>query len=142
MDGQYNFAFTLNPFYLRGDFNGDGKPDIAVLVRNKRSSKLGIAICHGGKNEVFLVGAGTDFGNGGDDFSWIDVWQVYRVSLKTDERNTKSRRAIERLGALLEGVRRADMPAQDGSVRSSAYYSIMRGEWPDVRKKLEDALAH
>src|SRR3989442_1984731 len=72
----------------------------------------------------------------------FDVWQVYRVSLKTDERNTKSRRAIERLGALLEGVRRADMPAQDGSVRSSAYYSIMRGEWPDVRKKLEDALAH
>ena len=42
----------------------------------------------------------------------------------------------------VEGVRRADMPAQDGSVRSSAYYSIMRGEWPDVRKKLEDALAH
>jgi len=72
----------------------------------------------------------------------FDVWQVYRVSLKTDERNTKSRRAIERLGALFEGVRRADMPAQDGSVRSSAYYSIMRGEWPDVRKKLEDALAH
>ena len=67
----------MNPFYLRGDFNGDGKPDIAVLVGNKRSSKFGIAICHGGKNEVFLVGAGTDFGNGGDDFSWIDVWQVY-----------------------------------------------------------------
>jgi len=38
-------------------------------------------------------------------------------------------------------VRRADMPGQDGFVRSSAYYSIVRTEWPAVRKKLEEALA-
>jgi RimJ/RimL family protein N-acetyltransferase len=66
---------------------------------------------------------------------------VHRVCLKTDERNAKSRRAIERLGAVFEGVRRSDMPAQDGSVRSSAYYSIVRAEWPDVREKLAAALA-
>jgi N-acetyltransferase len=71
----------------------------------------------------------------------FDVWGVYRVTLKTDERNAKSRRAIERLGALFEGVRRAHMPAQDGSVRNSAYYSIVRAEWPDVRRQLEAALA-
>jgi len=71
----------------------------------------------------------------------FDVWQTHRVALKTDARNTTSRRAIERLGASFEGVRRADMPAQDGSVRSSAYYSIVPGEWPDVRKRLEQALA-
>jgi RimJ/RimL family protein N-acetyltransferase len=71
----------------------------------------------------------------------FDVWGVYRVALKTDERNATSRRAIERLGAVFEGVRRADMPAQDGSVRSSAYYSIVRAEWPNVRTKLEEALA-
>jgi len=70
----------------------------------------------------------------------FDVWQVHRVALKTDERNARSRRAIERLGAMFEGIRRGDMPGQDGSVRSSAYYSIMRAEWPAVRKKLEDAL--
>jgi RimJ/RimL family protein N-acetyltransferase len=70
----------------------------------------------------------------------FDVWDVHRVSLKTDERNVRSRRAIERLGAAFEGVRRAHMPAQDGSVRSSAYYSIVRAEWPDVRKKLEAVL--
>jgi RimJ/RimL family protein N-acetyltransferase len=70
----------------------------------------------------------------------FDVWQVHRVTLKTDERNVKSRRAIERLGAAFEGVRRAHMPAQDGSVRNSAYYSVVRAEWPDVRKKLEAAL--
>jgi N-acetyltransferase len=71
----------------------------------------------------------------------FDVWRVHRVCLKTDERNAKSRRAIERLGAAFEGVRRSDMPAQDGSVRSSAYYSIVPAEWPVVRKRLEDALA-
>jgi len=71
----------------------------------------------------------------------FDVWQVHRVSLKTDARNAKSRRAIERLGACFEGVRRADMPGQDGSVRDSAFYSIVRAEWPDVRTALEAALA-
>jgi len=70
----------------------------------------------------------------------FDVWQVHRVALKTDARNATSRRAIERLGALFEGVRRADMPGQDGTVRDSAYYSIMRAEWPDVRKRLDAAL--
>jgi hypothetical protein len=77
LDAEYEFRFTLNPFYLQGDFNGDGKPDAAILVKNKVSSKVGIAICHAGKNEVFVVGAGTTAGNGGDDFSWMDVWQVY-----------------------------------------------------------------
>ena len=70
----------------------------------------------------------------------FDVWEVHRVALKTDERNTRSRRAIERLGAKLDGVRRADMPGQDGSVRSSAYYSIVRAEWPAVRATLEQSL--
>jgi RimJ/RimL family protein N-acetyltransferase len=71
----------------------------------------------------------------------FDVWEVHRVALKTDERNERSRRAIERLGARFDGVRRADMPGQDGSVRNSAYYSIVRAEWPAVRARLEEALA-
>ncbi|HXJ83554.1 MAG TPA: GNAT family protein [Candidatus Methylomirabilis sp.] len=71
----------------------------------------------------------------------FDVWRVHRVTLKTDARNARSRRAIERLGAVLDGVRRADMPAQDGSIRDSALYSIVRAEWPGVRATLEAALA-
>jgi RimJ/RimL family protein N-acetyltransferase len=70
----------------------------------------------------------------------FDLWQVHRLALKTDERNSRSRQAIERLGARLDGVRRADMPGQDGSVRNSAYYSIVRAEWPAIRAKLEEAL--
>src|SRR5262245_25637162 len=75
LDAQYEFAFSVNPFYLRGDFNGDGKSDIAILVRNKQSGKIGIAICHAVRNEIFFVGAGTAVGNGGDDFSWMEVWR-------------------------------------------------------------------
>jgi len=71
----------------------------------------------------------------------FDAWDVHRVSFKTDERNARSRRAIERLGAAFEGVRRGDMPGLDGSVRASAYYSIVRAEWPDLRRRLESALA-
>ncbi len=71
----------------------------------------------------------------------FDVWRVHRVTLKTDARNAQSRRGIERIGAVFEGVRRAHMPAQDGSIRDSAYYSIVQAEWPAVRKALEAALA-
>jgi RimJ/RimL family protein N-acetyltransferase len=54
----------------------------------------------------------------------FEAWHVHRVSFRTDERNARSRRAIERLGARLEGIRRADMPGRDCTVRNSAYYSI------------------
>ncbi len=77
LDKQYDFSFKLNPFYLRGDFDGDNKPDIAILVSQKTTNKIGIAICHSTSGKVFVVGAGRSLGNGGDDFGWIDVWQVF-----------------------------------------------------------------
>lgn len=66
----------------------------------------------------------------------FEIWQVHRVSFRTDERNTRSRRAIERLGAKFDGIRRADRPGQDCTVRNSAYYSILQTEWPDVKQRL------
>ncbi len=62
-------------------------------------------------------------------------------TLKTDARNASSMTAIERLGARAEGVRRAHAPASDGTVRDSAYYSILRPEWPDLRDQLHQRLA-
>ena len=67
----------MNPFYLRGDFKGDGKIDLAVLVKQRSSGKLGIAIIHGGMSKVAILGAGLVIGNGDDDFKWKDYWQVY-----------------------------------------------------------------
>jgi RimJ/RimL family protein N-acetyltransferase len=61
---------------------------------------------------------------------------VRRVSLKTDSRNVRSRTAIERLGARFDGVLRGHMPAFDGDVRDTAFYSILAAEWPEVQTRL------
>ncbi|MFI2644438.1 GNAT family N-acetyltransferase [Streptomyces sp. NPDC018610] len=66
----------------------------------------------------------------------FDVWGVLRVTLKTDCRNARSRAAIEKIGGRFEGVRRAHARAVDGSVRDTAYYSILSEEWPGVRERL------
>lgn len=70
----------------------------------------------------------------------FDLWGVHRVTLKTDARNNQSRRAIERLGATYEGTRRAHRPAADGTIRDTAYYSILNAEWPDVKEHLQRLL--
>jgi RimJ/RimL family protein N-acetyltransferase len=71
----------------------------------------------------------------------FESWSVERITFKTDARNMQSRAAIERLGAHFEGIRRAHVPASDGGIRDSAYYSIVRAEWPDVRTGLQARLA-
>jgi N-acetyltransferase len=71
----------------------------------------------------------------------FDTWAVHRVMLQTDALNQRSRHAIERLGAKLDGILRAHKPAADGSVRDSAVYSILAAEWPQVRARLVDLLA-
>jgi N-acetyltransferase len=59
-----------------------------------------------------------------------------RVQLKTDGRNTRSQVAIERLGAVREGVLRRHRLMWDGVYRDTVYYSILESEWPDVRTRL------
>lgn len=66
----------------------------------------------------------------------FEVWRVHRVSLMTDARNTRSRDAILRLGARFDGVLRAARVAADGAIRDTAAYSILEGEWPEVRAGL------
>jgi RimJ/RimL family protein N-acetyltransferase len=71
----------------------------------------------------------------------FDAWDVERVCFKTDARNSRSRRAIERIGGQSDGVRRAHMMGADGLIRDSACYSITRTEWPECRRRLEGMLA-
>ena len=65
----------LNPCMWQGDFNGDGRADLAFLVAHTGNKKEGIAFLLQGRKPL-VVGAGTDFGNGGDDFSWMDLCYV------------------------------------------------------------------
>jgi RimJ/RimL family protein N-acetyltransferase len=59
------------------------------------------------------------------------------VQLKTDRNNLRSQAAIERLGAVKEGVLRNHMLRPDGTVRDTVYYSILDREWPEVKERLE-----
>lgn len=65
-----------------------------------------------------------------------------RVQFKSDSRNEKSIAAIKRIGAKPEGVLRNHMVLPDGTLRHSAYFSILASEWPEVRKTLETKLGY
>ncbi|HKN06607.1 MAG TPA: GNAT family protein [Thermoplasmata archaeon] len=66
---------------------------------------------------------------------------VHRVQLKTDSRNLRSQRAIERLGAVPEGSLREAHLVRNDYFRTSLYYSILAPEWPGVKRRLEERLA-
>ncbi len=72
----------------------------------------------------------------------FDVLNVVRVQIKTDLRNVRSQRAIEKLGAVREGVLRKSMIVDDGYVRDSVYYSITDDDWSDVKLRLETRLGY
>jgi len=73
---RYELVQKLQPSFYVGDFNGDGTSDVALLIRERTTAKVGIAIVQGGEGKVRIVGAGKSFGNGGDDFSWMDAWSI------------------------------------------------------------------
>jgi RimJ/RimL family protein N-acetyltransferase len=70
----------------------------------------------------------------------FEKMECIRVQFKADLRNEKSIRAIERLGAVKEGVLRNHYILQDGRTRDSVYFSILDREWPGVKVKLEKKL--
>ncbi|HVG06610.1 MAG TPA: GNAT family protein [Thermoanaerobaculia bacterium] len=64
-----------------------------------------------------------------------------RVQLKTDLRNLQSQRAIEKLGAVHEGVLRRYQIRSNGEVRDTVMYSVLADEWPALKARLEARLA-
>ena len=86
---KYDVSSKLNPFYLRGDFDGDGIPDYAVLVVNRTTKVAGIAMVRSRAKHIEVLGAGgiklkvaaTEDGSPSyllDDFGWLDAWHVER----------------------------------------------------------------
>lgn len=71
----------------------------------------------------------------------FEVWKCFRVELKTDALNQKSRNAILRIGAIEEGTLRRHVITWTGRVRDSVYFSILDSEWPEVKARLEKMLA-
>jgi hypothetical protein len=73
---KYSLESRLNPFFQQGDFDSDGRLDLAVLIVEKTSGKHGVALLRRAAAAPVVVGAGRDFGNGGDDWGWMDVWRI------------------------------------------------------------------
>ena len=66
----------------------------------------------------------------------FEFWEFNRVQLKTDLRNVRSQKAIERIGGVKEGILRKDRVIEDGYIRDTVFYSILKDEWPEVREQL------
>ena len=71
----------------------------------------------------------------------FETLECIRVELKTDALNEKSRAAIQRLGAVQEGIFRKHIITSSGRLRDTVYYSILAEEWAGVRLRLEARLA-
>ena len=73
LNKQYSFSFRdIRPLYLRGDFNGDRKPDIAVMLKDKTrkdTPSSAMAIFQGGTQQVIVIDDPNKLG--GDD-----IWEV------------------------------------------------------------------
>ena len=76
----------------------------------------------------------------------FEEWEVRRLAICTDARNIRSRTAIERVGARLEGILRKNrasaVTGEIGQTRDTAMHSILDIEWPDVKAGLLSRLAH
>jgi len=70
----------------------------------------------------------------------FETLKAKRVQLKTQHDNMRSRKAIEKIGGRFEGILRKHMLKDDGTFRSSAYFSILDDEWNDVKPGLEKLL--
>jgi N-acetyltransferase len=70
----------------------------------------------------------------------FETLQCAAVELRTHRFNRRSRAAIERLGALQDGILRNHRRMPDGSYRDTVVYSILASEWPAVRRHLDHIL--
>ncbi len=70
----------------------------------------------------------------------FEVLQANSVILRTDILNSKSQKAIERIGAKCDGILRQDALRKDGSIRDTVMFSIVRDEWVDVKAHLNQLL--
>jgi hypothetical protein len=107
----YQLADAVNPFYLRGDFDGDSRPDYAVLIENRKLKHRAVAILLSSIHDIQILGLGgkrlrVGFGADSyllDDFDWMDAWQIVpKQPLSKNELNEKVPAQMRGEGLLVE----------------------------------------
>ena len=120
----YSVSRHLPTYLVEGDFDGDSKTDLAVLVRRKADEKFGIAVLLRSETKAKILGAGTQFGTGGTDFRWIDSW-----SARGEDDFTKNARSAWK-GAVPPKVKRDGIVvAKRGSARGLIVYDGSKFVW-------------
>ena len=71
----------------------------------------------------------------------FDTLGCFVVGWRTDIFNVASQKAIERLGAKKDGIIRHNAVRRDGSIRDTVMYSLLRGEWPEIKTQLHYELS-
>ncbi|MGN6419527.1 MAG: hypothetical protein ACTHMC_18650 [Pseudobacter sp.] len=89
LDKKYTIT-SFKPDQIKADFNGDKEADIAIPVVETSTKKKGILVIHGKTTEHYLLGAGREFGNVGDDFDWMDKWSLYKKKTASETQFDKS----------------------------------------------------
>ena len=66
----------------------------------------------------------------------FEILEFEKVEFRIDERNIRSRKAVEKLGAVLEGILRENVLMKDGFRRNSCCYGILKSEWLEIKKSV------
>ncbi len=64
----------------------------------------------------------------------FEILNFRRIEFKADNRNEKSKKAMEKIGATYEGMLRSHMLMSDGHRRDSVFYSMLNEEWQNIRQ--------
>jgi RimJ/RimL family protein N-acetyltransferase len=125
---------------------------VVFHITDKRSGRAAGSMSYGnlaerdGRLEIGWSWLGRDFRGQG-----INRWAKYllldnaferlgaeRVEFKTDALNPQARRGLRNIGATEEGILRSFNPMPGGRRRNAVFYSVLRAEWPDIKKQLAD----
>jgi RimJ/RimL family protein N-acetyltransferase len=120
----------------RGDRKAIGTTRFAHIDRTNRSVEIGWSML---SREARGTGLNAEakylqLRHAFEDLGAIRVW------LNTDERNKRSQRAMEKIGAVAEARHRQDRVMPNGHIRTSVFYSFIDSDWPEVRRRLEEGL--
>ncbi len=70
----------------------------------------------------------------------FEALEIHRVQTRVDVMNVRSRRAVEKLGFVEEGVLRGYLLHEDGRPRDMRMFSLLQGEWPALKARLEQRI--